>query len=329
MSKVAIVGCGAMGSVYAALMASAGHEVHAVTLWSDHAEVMRTKGLRVEGASGDRTVQLASAGTTTDGIGVCDLVIIATKAFDVEAAARACEPLIGPETVVQTIQNGLGSPEVAASVLDRDKIAVGVVGGFGASMRGAGHAHHNGLEMIRFGAFAGLPKQRLQASARIWESSGFKVSLFDDVGRMVWEKLIMNVTFSGTAATTGLTIGEIMADPHAWKVALGCAREAIAVAEAMGIALDVGDPIEHIRKLGGKIPNARPSMLLDYNAGRRGEVDAINGSIPRLGQQYGIPTPINETVVAIIKAREASFQARAYSTSRQELTRPAQSPTTL
>jgi 2-dehydropantoate 2-reductase len=309
MAKVAIVGCGAMGSVYAALMADAGHEVHAVTLWPDHAKAMRTQGLRVEGASGDRTVRLASAGTDTNGIGPCDLVVIATKAFDVEAAARSSVKLLGPDTVVQTIQNGLGSPEVAAPVLGKDRIAVGVVGGFGASMRAPGHAHHNGMEMIRFGAFAGLPTRLLRDSARIWESAGFTVSLFDDVTRMVWEKLIMNVAFSGTSCATGLTIGEVMADPNAWSVAQGCAREAIAVAGAANVRLDVGDPIEHIRKLGGKIPNARPSMLLDYNAGRRGEVDAINGSIPRLGKRYGIPTPVNETVVAIIKARESGFTA--------------------
>ena len=309
MAKVAIVGCRAMGSVYAALMADAGHEVHAVTLWPDHAEAMRTQGLRVEGASGDRTVRLASAGTDTNGIGPCDLVVIATKAFDVAAAARSSVKLLGPDTVVQTIQNGLGSPEVAAPVLGKDRLAVGVVGGFGASMRAPGHAHHNGMEMIRFGAFAGLPTLSLRASARIWESAGFAVSLFDDVTRMAWEKLIMNVAFSGTSCTTGLTIGEVMADPNAWSVAQGCAREAIAVAGAANVRLEVGDPIEHIRKLGGKIPNARPSMLLDYNAGRRGEVDAINGSIPRLGKRYGIPTPVNETVVAIIKARESAFTA--------------------
>ncbi len=290
MAKVAIVGCGAMGSVYAALMASAGHEVHAVTLWADHAAAMRAHGLRVEGASGDRTVRLASAGTTTEGIGPCDLVIVATKAFDVAAAAASAAPLIGTGTVVQTIQNGLGSPEVAAAVIDPDRIAVGVVGGFGASMRGPGHAHHNGLEMIRFGAFAGLSRERLEASAAIWQSAGFTVSLFDDLGRMVWEKLIMNVTFSGTTTLTGLTIGEVMDDPDAWEVARACAEEAIAVAAAMGVALQVGDPIAHIRRLGGKIPAARPSMLLDHRAGRRGEVEAINGSIPRLGRRCGVPT---------------------------------------
>src|SRR5215210_6363214 len=106
MARIAIVGCGAMGSVYAALMADAGQAVSAVTLWPDHAAAMAANGLRVQGASGDRTIRL-HASTTTDGVGPCDLVVIATKAFDVEAAARASLPLLDPETPVQTIQNGL------------------------------------------------------------------------------------------------------------------------------------------------------------------------------------------------------------------------------
>jgi 2-dehydropantoate 2-reductase len=308
MAKVAVVGCGAMGSVYAALMVDAGHEVHAVTLWPDHAEAMATKGLRCEGASGDRTVPI-HASTTTNGIGVCDLVIIATKSFDVEEAARSCLSLLGPETIVQTIQNGLGSPEIAAPILGADRIAVGVVGGFGASIKAPGHAHHNGMEMIRFGCYAGLPKQLLQASAKIWEQAGFKVALFDDIKQMVWEKLIMNVAYSGTCCATGLTVGEVLADDDAWRVAQGCAEEAIAVASASNIKLNVGDPIEHIKKLGGKIPNARPSMLLDYNAGRRCEVDAINGAIPPLGRPLGIATPVNDTVVGIIRSRERAMLA--------------------
>jgi len=308
MARVAIVGCGAMGSVYAALMASAGHEVHAVTLWPDHAGAMARNGLRVEGASGDRTVRLHAA-TSTDGIGLCDLVIIATKAFDVEAAARSALPLLSSGTVVQTIQNGLGSAERVASIVGADLLAVGVVGGFGASLRAPGHVHHNGMEMVRFGAYAGLPRARLEASAAIWESAGFKVALFDDLKRMVWEKLIMNVTFSGTCCLTGLTIGEVMRDEDAWHVARGCAEEAVAVARALGIRLEVGDPIEHIRHLGGRIPGARPSMLLDHLARRRSEIDVINGSIPREGRKAGVATPVNDTVVALVKAREAGFPA--------------------
>ena len=306
MARVAIVGAGAMVSVYAGLMASAGHEVFAITLWKDHVEAMTRHGLRVEGASGDRTVSVHGS-TSTDGIGPCDLVIIATKAAYVEAAARSALPLLGPETSVQTIQNGLGSAERVAEIVGPDKVAVGVVGGFGASLRAPGHVHHNAMEMVRFGAYAGLPRTALEAGAEIWRSAGFKVALFDDIDRMVWEKLIMNVAFSATSCLTGMTIGQVLADSNAWQVARDCALEAVEVAAARGIKLQVGDPIEHIRSLGAKMPDARPSMLLDHLARQRSEIEVINGAIPREAAKVGLATPINATVVALVKAREANF----------------------
>jgi 2-dehydropantoate 2-reductase len=309
MAKVAIVGCGAMGSVYAGLMASAGHEVHAVTLWQGHVDAINAGGLRVSGISGDRTVRLASASVSTEGIGICDLVVLATKAFDVEAAAEASKPLVGPSTVVQTIQNGVGSPERVAKHIDPDKLAVGVVGGYGASIPEWGHAHHNGMEVTWFGSFAGLSRGELAASAEIWRSSGFQVALHDDVKSMVWKKVIMNVAYSGTSCLTGLTIGQIIENPDAWRVASGCSQEAVRVAEALGVNLDLSDPLGHVKALGSKIPNARPSMLLDAMAGRRGEVDAINGAISRLGAETGVATPMNDVVVSLIKARESRLES--------------------
>jgi len=305
MAKVAIVGCGAMGSVYAGLMASAGHEVHAVTLWQRHVDAIVARGLRVSGCSGDRTVRLASASVTTEGLGVCDLVVIATKAFDVEAAAESSKALVGLSTVVQTIQNGVGSPERVARHIDPDRLAVGVVGGYGASIPEWGHAHHNGMEVTWFGRHAGLPRNQLEASADIWRSSGFTVALHDDVRSMVWKKLIMNVAYSGTASLTGLTIGQIIGNGDAWRVASACSLEAVAVARALGVNLGLADPIGHVKSLGTKIADARPSMLLDAMAGRRGEVDAINGAISRLGAEAGVPTPTNDVVVSLIRARES------------------------
>jgi 2-dehydropantoate 2-reductase len=307
MAKVGIVGCGAMGSVYAGLMQRAGHEVHGVCLWPDHVEAVNVRGLRVTGASGDHTVRLASMATTTVGIGVCDLVIIATKAFDVEVAAEASRSLMGPATVVQSIQNGLGSPERVAAILGPARLAIGVVGGFGASVPEPGLVHHNGMEMIRFGSFEALPRPELEASSGIWTSSRFSVKLFDDTDQMVWEKFVMNVAFSGTCCATGLTIGEVLADPDAWAVAEACANEAVAVARAAGIRLDVGEPIAHVRTLGSKIPNARPSMLLDFDLKRRGEVDAIIGQVAVLGEKYGVDTPTTRTLAGIIRARETGY----------------------
>jgi 2-dehydropantoate 2-reductase len=301
--KIAIIGCGAMGSVYAGLFASAGHEVWAIDAWRDHVEAIRTKGLHLEGASGDRTVRL-NATTSAAEAGICDLVIIATKARDVETAARSAQSLLGPQTTVLSIQNGLGGPDTAAAVLGRERLAVGVVGGFGASMRGPGHAHHNGMELVRLGELAGPVTPRLEAVAEAWRSAGFRVKTFDDIDQLVWEKLICNVCFSGTCAVTDRTVGEVMEDADAWRVASGCAVEAYQVARKRSIRLGFDEPVAYVRDFGSKIPNARPSMLLDLMAKRRSEIDAINGAIPPAAKAAGLAAPYNEVISGLVRAKE-------------------------
>lgn len=297
-----------MGSVYAALMASAGHEIFAVTDWPDHAAAMAQNGLRVDGASGDRTVRV-HASTTTQGLGRMDLIVIATKARDVEAASRSALPLIGPDTLVQTLQNGLGSAEKVAAVVGADRTVVGVAGGFGASLEAPGHARHNGMETVQFGAFAAAPRAALEASAEIWRGSGFKVEVTDETERMVWRKLLVNVTVSAACCLTGLTVKEVMDSPTAWPIARACLLEAVAVAAAKGIDLQVGDPVAHVSALASKIPAARPSMLLDHMARRPSEIDQINGAVETEGLKLHMPTPVNATLAALVRAREACFAA--------------------
>ena len=307
--KVAIVGCGAMGSVYAALLADAGHEVWAIDSWKDHVEAMRTRGLRLEGASGDRTVKLNATSNPADA-GHCDLAILATKAMHVEPAAKSMQPLLGKDTVVLSIQNGLGGPDTAARVLGRERVMVGVVGGFGASMKGPGHAHHNGWELVRLGEFSGPVSPRLRKVEEIWKSGGFKVKCFDDIDQLVWEKLICNVCYSGTCSVTERTILEVMQDPDTWTVASGCATEAYNVARARGIKLDFDDPKSYVRAFGEKIPNARPSMLLDHMAGRMSEIEAINGAIPPAAKAAGVAAPYNEVISALVRAKERRMGVR-------------------
>ena len=307
--KVAVVGCGAMGSVYAALLADAGHEVWAIDNWKEHVDAMKQKGLRLEGASGDRTVKV-NATTDTADAGPCDLAILSTKAMHVEKAAQAMKPLLGKDTVVLSIQNGLGGPDTAAKVLGKERVLVGVVGGFGASMRGPGHAHHNGWELVRLGEFSGPVSPRLQDVAKVWESGGFKVKCFDDIDQLVWEKLICNVCYSGTCSVTERTIGEVMEDPDTWIVASGCATEAYNVARKRGIKLDFTDPVAYVHNFGTKIPNARPSMLLDHMAKRMSEIEAINGAIPVAGKPLGVPTPYNEVISALVRAKERRMGVR-------------------
>lgn len=307
--KIAIMGCGAMGSVYAGLLADAGHEIWAIDAWREHVDAMRTGGLRLEGKSGDRTVQLHATTSPADA-GPCELVILATKAMDVEAAAKAAAPLIGSDTVVLSIQNGLGGPDTAANVIGKERVMVGVVGGFGASMRGPGHAHHNGMELVRLGEFDGPVTKRLENVAEVWRSGGFKVKCFDDIDQLIWEKLICNVCFSGTCTITGLTVGEVMNDTDAWRSASGCAVEAFNVARARGIKLDFDDPVAYVHNFGTKIPGARPSMLLDHLAKRMSEIDAINGAIPRAAEAVNVAAPFNTVVSALVRAKERKMGVR-------------------
>ena len=142
--KIAIVGCGAMGSIYAGLMADAGNEVWAVDTWKEHVDTINRDGLRVEGKSGDRTVRV-QATTNGNDVGLCDLVIVATKASGVAAAAKTALSMTGPDTMILTIQNGLGAADRIAEAIPTSQVMLGVVCGFGASMKAPGHAHHNGM----------------------------------------------------------------------------------------------------------------------------------------------------------------------------------------
>jgi 2-dehydropantoate 2-reductase len=306
--KIAIIGVGAMGSVYAALLADQGkHDVWAIDTWKEHVDAIKEKGLRVEGASGDRTVKL-NATTNAADVKDADLVIVATKYDGVGAAAKAALAIAKPEAPILAIQNGLGSADIVADVVGSKRIMMGVVGGFGASMKGPGHAHHNGMEFLRLGEMDGGLTPRLETVANAWRAGGFKVLTFDDIHKMVWEKLICNCTYSGPCAITGLRVGELQASPSAWSVAAACAHEAFQVARAKGITLDFDDPVRYVREFGQKIPGARPSMLLDHLAGRPAEVDNINGAIPREGAKVGVATPVNSVVVALLKGKESGFK---------------------
>ncbi|HYG54696.1 MAG TPA: 2-dehydropantoate 2-reductase [Burkholderiales bacterium] len=307
--KIAIVGTGAMGSVYAGLFASAGHEVWAIDAWKEHVAAMKEKGLRLEGASGDRTVKV-NATTDAKDAGPCDLVVLATKAMHVQAAASTIKPLLKNETPVLSIQNGLGGPETAASVLGKDRVMVGVVGGFGASMKGPGHAHHNGMELVRLGEFGGPITERLRKVEDAWKSAGFKVKVFDDIDQLVWEKLICNCAYSGPCGVTEMTVGEVMNDPELAKISAACATEAYLVSQKKKIKLGFDDPAAYVRDFGSKIPNARPSVLLDLLLKKRTEIDVINGSIPRVGREVGMAAPVNETITSLVKAKERKIGAR-------------------
>ncbi|OBI82825.1 ketopantoate reductase family protein [Mycobacterium asiaticum] len=303
--KIAIIGCGAMGSIYAARLAMAGDDVLVVDRTEAGVDHITRNGLRVSGPGYDQTVPLRAA--TTAPAETMDLIVLAVKAADVTTAAQQALPMLGPDTPVLTIQNGLGSADTVAGIVGEQRVAVGIASGFGAARLGPGHVHHNAMRAMRFGAYSSLPHNMVQSIADTWTRAGFDAAAVTDIAAMQWEKLICNVAYSGPCALTHLTVGEVMDDPEMGPVSRAAATEAWHVARALGIGIAVTDPVAHVRDFGAAMPNAKPSALLDHEAHRISEIDVINGAIPRQGARVGIEAPVNATVTALVKTIERQW----------------------
>ena len=171
--KIVVVGAGAMGSIYAALLSDAGHDVWILDPWRAHRDAIASGGLRVEGASGDRTVTAIQVAKDSSELPCADLYIIATKASGVADAAQAIRPSLTKQAKILTIQNGLGSGERIAQFLDANQVFIGVAEGFGASIKAPGHVQHTAMKMIRIGAFTPQGSAAIEPLARLWSDAGF------------------------------------------------------------------------------------------------------------------------------------------------------------
>lgn len=306
--KVAVLGCGAMGSIYAALLASGGHEVWGVDVWQAHIDAIKERGLRVEGASGDRTVRIQATADASDvGEGDCDL-----RSGDLAAAAKSAAKLAKPdEGMILTIQNGLGAGDriVQEGGVEAKRVLLGIASNFGASMKGPGHAEHKSMNLISMGEMAtgsGVTA-RLERLVAAWSAAGFNAKACPDINKTIWEKFICNCALSSSCTLTEFTVGELMDSPPAWQTALACAREAYAVARAKGIALDFTDVEAHVTMFASTVRAARPSMAQDHMAKRRSEVDAINGAVPLEAAKVGLSAPVNQNLADLVRARENAF----------------------
>jgi 2-dehydropantoate 2-reductase len=296
-----------MGSVYAGLLGKAGHEVWAIDIWQEHIDAIAGSGLAVSGASGSYVVDNLHVGYAPADAGTCDVWVIATKAADVDAVAARIAPLLAPDSVVMAFQNGLGAGERVARRIPEDHIVIGIAEGFGSSIPEPGRVHHEGMRLIRIGEMNGGLSDRVQRIAQAWHEAGFNVRAFDDVTLMIWEKFLCNVTLSAPCAVFDVTVGELMANPEVWKVALGCTMEAYRLGVAMGVQFPFEDPLHYVTEFAATIPDASPSMRLDQLARRRSELDVINGQVVDLSREFGLETPYNETLCAVLRRRESLF----------------------
>ena len=299
-----------MGSIYAALLAEAGHMVWVVDTWVDHVRTINERGLQVEGASGDRIVEGIKAIVNIQAADPCDLYIIATKSLDVGTAARAVAKVISSSALVLTIQNGLGAGERVAKHISMRNVLLGVADGFGASMKAPGIVHHNAMKLIRLGEMSGGITKRLTSLTSLWRDAGFNATAFEDIKQLIWEKFLCNVTLSAPCTVFDCTLGELMASPELREVAIGCMQEAYACGVAEGIVFSFEDPVQYVTNFAAMMPSASPSMRLDHIAQRVSEIDSLNGIVPKIAASHGLTAPYNQTLSAIIRTQEALFEKK-------------------
>lgn len=307
--KIAVLGAGAMGSLFGGLLARAGQEVTLVDVWQEGVDAVNRAGLRIEDKAGElRTVQLPA---TTDpaGVGPVDLLLVFVKCYHTEAAVRGAAPMIGPGTSVLSLQNGWGNASRIAGIVGEERVLVGVTY-HSATMVGPGHVHQAGVGMTFMGELDGRESERLSRIAAVFNSAGIETTPSAAVMTEIWSKLALNVCTLPASALLRFRAHEMVEHDGTLALMRALLGEAVAVAQAQGIPLEFDERWEAITGLLRRAVGGRSSMLQDVEKRRQTEIDVVNGAIVAAGRRLGIPTPHNETMVWLVQSLEETF-ARA------------------
>jgi 2-dehydropantoate 2-reductase len=311
--KIAVLGAGALGCAMGSCLSEAGHEVWLINRNAEHVETMNRDGLTVRIQGADRRIRVRAARQAQDiaaQSGPVDLVIVLVKSFHTREAISSATAIVGPRTVVLSLQNGLGHEDVLAEVVGREKVVAGKTYA-GGVMLGPGHIIRGteGKE-THIGELDGRVTERLQRIADVFNAAGLFTRISDNIVGTMWEKLLVNVATGALSGITHLSYGDLYQVPEVKACALAAVQEAMEVARANGIRLNVRDPEESWIKAAAGLPaEFKASMLQSLEKGSITEVDYVNGSVVRWGRQCGVPTPVNQTLVACLKGIERGLPA--------------------
>jgi 2-dehydropantoate 2-reductase len=297
--RIAVVGSGGVGGYFGGLLAQAGEDVSFIARGT-HLEALRAHGLTIRSrVTGDFT-RAVSATDDPGAVGAVDLILMCVKTYDLDAAAAQILPLIAPHTMILPLQNGIDSAERIARVVGPE----GILGGVAyviATLVAPGVIAHYGLSKIIFGELNGGTSRRTEQLRDVFHRTAIIGELHSDIRVPQWEKFILLAATGGVMAMTRLPMGPIGACSETSALFRGAIEEAAAVGRALGIPLPEDCVDQHWALVSGLDPSARGSMLNDVMAGRRLGLEALNGTVVRLGRQLGIPTPLNFAIYAALK----------------------------
>lgn len=305
--KICILGAGALGSTFGAWLSEAGHPTWLLNRPNRHIEAVHRHGLYIQGPEGARNVGVLAT-TDPEVIGPVDLVVVLVKSFATREAIEGALPVVGPHTVVMSLQNGLGHEDLLAEAVGHDKVIAGktYVGGVQTSV-GVVRSGVAGKHTI-IGELNGQITPRVEAIAEVFTSAGLTTTVSENILGTMWDKLLVNVSTGALTGITMLTYGQLYSMPTLRETALDAVAEAISVARAAGIRLNIKSPEEAWNLASEGLPaDFKTSMLQSLQKGSVTEIDFINGAVVRLGRLHGVPTPINSTLVACIKGIERAM----------------------
>lgn len=298
--RVAVFGTGGVGGYFGGRLAQAGHEVSFLARGA-HLEAIGRDGLRVDSIAGDFVVRPARASDDPAALGPADVVLVAVKAWQVEDVARRMAPLLGPETFVVPLENGVEAADQIAAAVGEDRVLGGLCRIL-SFVAGPGHIRHTGAApRVEFGERQGTRTDRVDLLRDAFaKAQGVSVSTPSDIEAALWEKFLFIAPMSGVGAATRLPVGLWRQVPETRALLEAAMREVLAVARARGVTLR-DDVVERTISYVDALPDdATGSMQRDLLEGRPSELEAQNGAIVRLGAAAGVPVPANAFLYAAL-----------------------------
>jgi 2-dehydropantoate 2-reductase len=299
--RVAVMAAGAVGGYFGARLAAAGHEVAFIARGA-HREAIEKNGLTVESVHGNLHLRDLQVTDDPAKVGPVDVVLFAVKLWDTEKAAKQAMPLVGPNTRVITLQNGVDSYERVAPIVGKDRTIPGVTYVVTVIERPGVISQTSQFQSVICGTIDGREDKPLQNFIDNAKAANIPITLSDNIERDRWHKFIFLSATSGVTAVTRETMGPILADPDTRALFTSIMRETLAVGKAKGVALEDSFIEERLAFADKNVPaSMKASMANDLDRGNRLELDWLAGEVCRLGRQLKMPTPVNDTIYAALK----------------------------
>ncbi len=307
--KIAVVGAGAMGSLFGAMLAEAGNKVWLYDVWADHVQAVNRNGLAIEHEGRIRTLRI-EATTDPQQIGQAELVLIFVKSIQTAAAAESARMLTGSDGIVMTLQNGMGNADILAEWVDAERVLAGTTS-HGATMLGPGRIRHAGVGATTIGAWAAteLGYERARRVSEFLTRSGIESESVADVRSVLWNKLLINIGINAITALTAIKNGQLLDLEITRKISRMAVEEAIQIACNMDIAVRE-DAVEHVYAVAEATAANRSSMGQDVDNRRQTEIGMLNGYIVREAERLRVPVPVNETLMALVQTLEYHYKQR-------------------